>query len=171
VANVRIPTIAAVALAAAACSANPPPVPVFGDEQDLASLAGEWTGEYWSVESGRTGSILFRLEAGSDSAVGDVLMIPASRYDQHHHHGDEHPQSEFISIRFVRIQAGRVRGQLDMYRDPECGCRLDTSFEGTLRADTLSGTFSSRHLESGHVRHGHWRAVRTIVAGNGTATM
>lgn len=163
----QIETMAAIALLGAACSANPPPVPVFGQAEDRATLTGEWFGEYWSAETGRNGSILFRLDEGADSAAGDVLMIPAGRAEQHHHAGGIHPQSEFITIRFVRIQAGRVRGQLDIYRDPECGCRLDTSFEGTLQADTLAGSFTSRHLEGGAVRHGRWRVVRQLHEGDG----
>ena len=148
----------ALALAAAACGYNPRAVPVSGSTQDVAALEGEWSGEYWSVESGRSGSILFRLEAGADSATGDVLMIPADR--PHTHPEGVHPPSEFIGINFVRIEAGRVRGLLEPYRDPVCGCRLETTFEGELRADTIAGTFTSRHLEGGSVQTGNWRVVR-----------
>ena len=150
--------VATAALSLAACAANPSPVVVQGPAQDVSALAGEWRGEYWSAESGRSGSILFQMEAGRDTAYGDVLMIPAG---QVHAHADErHPPSEFIGIRFVRVLGDRVRGLLDAYRDPVCGCRLETSFEGQLRADTIAGTYQSRHLEGGDVQHGHWRVVR-----------
>jgi hypothetical protein len=157
-------TVGTIALALTACAANPPPVPVYGDAEDRADLTGEWTGEYWSAESGRSGSILFLLTEGADSATGDVLMIPASQAEHHQHAGGQHPASEFIAIRFVRVQAGRVRGQLEIYRDPVCGCRLDTTFEGVLRDGTMSGTFTSRHIEGGDVQHGHWRASRRDVS-------
>src|SRR6058998_11524 len=64
-------------LALAACAASQSPVPVIGPAGDVAALAGEWAGEYSSVESGRSGSISFTLRAAGDSAVGDVIMIPA----------------------------------------------------------------------------------------------
>jgi hypothetical protein len=149
---------AAAVLAAGACSGNPPPVPVLGSQAELTALAGEWRGEYWSVESGRSGTILFRLEAGRDTAFGDILMIPAGQ--QHAHADRQHPASEFIGIRFVRVQGHQVRGVLDAYKDPECGCRLDTKFEGVLRGDTITGTFESRHIEGGSVQRGQWRVVR-----------
>ena len=60
----------------AACASNPsPPVPVTGTRADVSTLVGEWTGEYRSAESGRSGSILFKLDAGTDTARGDVVMV------------------------------------------------------------------------------------------------
>lgn len=146
-------------LGLAACALNPPVVPVEGNAQDVAALAGEWSGEYWSAETGRSGSIFFHLEAGADTAVGDVLMIPRGA-PEHDHPGGVHPASEYIPITFVRVWQGHVRGVLDPYRDPVCGCRLHTSFEGVLSGDTIAGTFSSRHLEGGVVQEGRWRVVR-----------
>jgi hypothetical protein len=146
-----------VLFAAAACSGNPAPVPLLGDPGDIAQLAGTWMGEYWSPESGRSGSITFSLKAGADTAFGDVLMIPS---DQPHTHTGAHPASEFLAITFVRVDAGRVRGRLDPYRDPVCGCRLETTFDGTIRPDTVAGTYTSRHIEGGDVQHGQWRVIR-----------
>ena len=54
------------------CSYQGTPVPVAGDTN---LLAGEWDGTYSSQETGRAGSIIFHLKAGTDSAYGDVLMI------------------------------------------------------------------------------------------------
>jgi len=145
-------------LGVAACAANPPPVPVRGPAQDVSALAGEWRGEYWSAESGRSGSIHFRLEAGPDTAQGDVLMVPAGQ--AHTHPEGRHPPSEFPTIRFVRVLGDRVRGVLDTYRDPACGCRLETTFDGRLRADTIAGVYESRHLEGGDLQTGQRRVVR-----------
>ena len=72
----RVITIAALVSLTAACAANPSPVHVAGATSEIDRLAGEWTGEYTSVETGRSGSITFTLRAGSDTAFGDVVMIP-----------------------------------------------------------------------------------------------
>lgn len=144
---------------ATACALNTPPVPMEGDAEDVAALTGDWTGEYWSAETGRSGSIWFRLEEGADTAKGDVLMIPHGS-PMHDHPGDVHPQTEYIGISFVRVWDEHVRGVLEPYRDPVCGCRLHTSFEGLLRGDTIAGTFTTKHVEGGGVQEGRWRVVR-----------
>ena len=51
----------------AACAVPSPPVPVVGAPSDVAQLAGEWEGQYSSVETGRRGSIFFHIAAGTDS--------------------------------------------------------------------------------------------------------
>lgn len=66
-----------VLLAAAGCASNRAPVPVTGERAELAAMAGRWEGWYRSDETGRSGSIVFRLTAGGDSAAGDVVMTPA----------------------------------------------------------------------------------------------
>ncbi|MCI0433562.1 MAG: hypothetical protein L0271_07925 [Gemmatimonadetes bacterium] len=147
---------AVLALLVAGCSYHQPPVPLLGSDSDIAALAGEWYGTHWSVESGRSGSILFRLTAGADSALGDVLMVPREATG----HEMRSSPAEFIPIRFVGIDQDRVRGMLATYRDPVCGCRLETVFFGELKADTIVGTFESRHLEGGSIQKGNWRVVR-----------
>lgn len=157
--SIRASALAVTVALVAACGGKSPPVPVLGSGTDIPDLVGEWTGEYSSTESGRSGSIYFRLEAGADSAAGDILMIPEDR--PHDHPGGVHPPSEYLSITFVGISNGRVRGMLEPYVDPGCGCRLDTRFEGRLRADTIRGTYTSRHIEGGLVQSGQWFAFRT----------
>ena len=66
-------TIGAALLLLAGCAGNPSPVPVVGTASDVRALSGEWAGEYRSPETGRTGSITFKLAAGRDTAFGDVL--------------------------------------------------------------------------------------------------
>src|SRR5687767_10795054 len=61
------------------CSSAPAPVPVVGVPTDVRTLTGEWGGEYEGESSGRSGSIVFRLSADSDTARGDVVMIPRER--------------------------------------------------------------------------------------------
>lgn len=149
-----------------ACAGPAMPVPVSGD---IARLTGQWTGEYRSPASGRVGSIVFTLEAGKDTARGDVIMIPA---DLGHSvgmvegmppgvPGGETLRSRLLTISFVQVTATRVEGRLDPYRDPECGCELITAFTGTLTGDLLEGTFRSYHKETGQVVTGTWRVKRS----------
>jgi hypothetical protein len=152
----------AAALLGVGCTAVSPPVPVEGD---VAALAGEWTGEYWSAESGRRGELVFTLQAGADTARGEVVMRPAplgrgAAGEVPDTRAGPEAMPQGLSITFVRVSRGVVSGRLDPYRDPECGCRLTTTFLGRLSGDTLSGTFTSRHEEMQRTVEGQWRAVR-----------
>ena len=156
----------------AACGAPSPPVPVGGTAADLNELAGEWSGEYSSIESGRSGSIVFRLKAGTDSATGDVMMSAMTAGprgedpgppDVAAHAADPlHPATapaHVIPIRFVGIEGGRVSGRLAPYIEPTCNCRLSTVFEGRLSGDKLEGTYITT-LPEGQVQHGRWAVTR-----------
>lgn len=149
----------AAAMTLAACAANPAPVPVYGTTQDISHIEGEWAGDYWSHDSGRSGSIWFRLTAETDTAVGSILMVPADEIG-HDHPGGVHPPSEYIPIEFVLVRRDHVEGRLTPYRDPACGCRLDTTFEGEMKGDTIAGTFRTRHIEGGSVQTGRWSVTR-----------
>lgn len=147
----------------AGCGGRQTPVPVVGLEADISQLTGEWYGEYSSVESGRSGSIEFKLLAGSDSATGQVIMTPQWVMRQ----GGNMPQgpttqplSQPLTISFVRVSGGQVSGALEPYPDPNCGCTLHTTFVGRLRGDTLQGTYSSLHEQTRDVQKGRWRVVR-----------
>ena len=48
---------------AAACTWKPTPVTMLGPKDDIASLAGEWSGEYRSDAAQRSGTIWFKLDA------------------------------------------------------------------------------------------------------------
>ena len=152
---------------AAACSATPAPVPVVAEPVDISALAGEWNGEYESPELGRRGSIVFTLRAGADTAHGDVLMIPRGYDDPlrpaEPRTGRERERSnpELLTIRFVRLDGGRVSGVLDPYRDPECGGALETSFTGRLVNDsTIEGTFVTTGPPGFPRSTGSWRVTR-----------
>jgi hypothetical protein len=159
-------TLPVVLLAAvlAGCGGSQTPVPVVGRDADISQLAGEWYGEYSSVESGRSGSIVFKLVAGADSATGDVVMTPQWTTRQGNMpmqpSATQAPTSQPLSIRFVRVSGGQVSGALDPYPDPSCGCTLHTTFIGRLRSDTLEGTYSSVHEQTRDVQKGRWRVVR-----------
>ena len=156
-------------LAAGACITSQTPVPMSGTPSDLAQLAGEWTGQYSSQETGRSGSIVFHLIAGTDSAHGDVLMSPTGMqvHAQMPQAGAppqpgaaSPPTAQAIAISFARIAGGRVSGRLAPYIDPDCQCPLMTVFEGRLSGDVLEGTYTSRRQTGGAEQHGQWRVTR-----------
>jgi hypothetical protein len=157
-------TVAAAVFVIAGCSGSQPPVPVVGTRADVSALAGEWYGEYSSHESGRSGSIVFTLTAGSDTATGDVVMTPrlpaGQAAGQPSGMSQQMPVGQSLAITFVRVASGQVSGALAPYTDPNCGCTLHTTFIGRLRADTLQGTYTSLHEQTREVQHGTWRVVR-----------
>jgi len=161
---IALPAVAAVLFA---CGQAGTPVPVVGTPTDLTQLAGRWVGDFSSVETGRSGSIVFRLSATGDSAFGDVLMNPTAVANQVQVPNPSAapaatpaPAPQWIEIRFVRVTGGRVSGTLKPYTDPICSCPLFTTFEGRLVGDTLSGTYTSRHQAGGPSQQGRWTAVR-----------
>lgn len=146
----RLFTVAAV-VAAAACAANPSPVPIAGTARDLDALAGAWEGEYVSGETGRSGNITFTLRAGADSAFGDVVMIPRPvppiPADGRVPPGGVIDAPHVLSIAFVRAGTGVVSGRLTPYQSPDCGCTLTTVFRGTVSGDRIEGTFTMIHSD------------------------
>lgn len=164
--QMRHAALAAAAALLAACAANQPPVPVVGASADVAALAGAWSGDYSSAQSGRSGSISFTLRAAGDSAVGDVIMVPVGwgrpllpwRGDAAAP-ATQRPQAEVLTINFVRVQAGHVNGTLAPYADPQTGERLITTFSGELKGNTIDGTYTTR-LASGGTQTGRWTVQR-----------
>ena len=141
-----------------------PPVPVSGSTKDMAALAGKWSGEYSSVESGRSGSIVFTLTAGTDNATGDVVMGPMTGGPPGGEQSAPQPgvtptPPQAIPIRFVNIEGGRVRGRLEAYTEPTCKCQLTTVFDGRLNGSTLEGTYTTL-LPDGQVQSGRWSVTR-----------
>ena len=151
-----------------ACAANPPPVPITGPAADVRALAGEWAGEYQSVETGRSGSIQFKLEAGSDTASGQVVMVPADIAGIRANPPGEVPPamagiSQVLTIRFVRVSGNTITGTIDPYRSPDCACTLHTVFTGELRDNRIAGTFTSQHSgDDRNVQKGTWSVRRKV---------
>ena len=160
-----------IALAAGtACASSQTPVTVTGDAEDRASLAGKWTGEYNSATTGRSGSIVFNLSRNGDAASGDVVMVPRGYgkalvpYDRTSTNTSAQGNtqtSQVLTIRLVRVAGGNVNGVLDAYRDPECDCPVQTTFNGQLSGDTIQGTFSTRGAQSAAPQTGTWRVKRS----------
>lgn len=149
-----------------ACGASRSPVPLVGASTDVTTLTGEWAGEYSSGESGRSGSITFTLRAAGDSAFGDVVMIPTGLgrpvkpYTEQPVAGSNVPAATTVlTIRFVRVEQGRVSGTLDPYADPQTGERLFTTFVGDVKGNAIEGTYTTR-LQSGATQTGRWSVMR-----------
>ena len=143
-------TLLTLAAVTAACAGNAPPVTVFGSPGDVLALAGQWEGEYRSTETGRSGSIWFKLEAGRDTAYGDVLMVPKETgIAQTEPRAQRDLQSipQILSIRFVRATGRIISGTLDPYPSPDCECLLYTVFRGELNGDRIEGEFLIRHSD------------------------
>ena len=152
-----------------ACSWRRTPVPVISDSGSTTALVGEWAGEYSSTQTGRSGSITFQLASERDTAYGDVIMIPRNQAvqiparDPSQISGPQRPPaSEPLTIRFVRMEEGSVSGTLSPYTDPECGCRVTTTFSGRFTGpNSIEGKYTTRGTHLGHVpAEGRWKVSR-----------
>ena len=149
-----------IAASAVACASRPPEIELTSSDFDLNPLVGEWRGNYVNPEAGRSGTIAFTLHAGVSSASGNVVMIP--------HSADSSLSSaaavarSVLKINFIRKEGRKVSGTLDPFRDPNCGCQVTTTFEGTFAdAHTIEGTFSTAPLVAGpKVTNGTWKVTR-----------
>jgi hypothetical protein len=153
------------AAATLACASTPEIVPLVGSAGDVSSLVGEWSGEYEGGSSGRSGNIVFVLRSAADTAHGDVMMIPRASGEQMSAEGRRAPLSlrsgQVLRIAFVRVANGAVSGTLDPYTDPDCKCTVQTTFTGTLRGNTIEGTFVTRGSQLPSEQTGRWRVTRS----------
>jgi hypothetical protein len=163
----KIGTLAIVALITSlSCTGGTPPVPVVGAAPEIRALAGSWIGDYSSVVTGRSGTISFELRATDDSAFGSVVMTPKGTIGPLRPWQDPKLSSGQVpielTIRFVRITEKRISGALAPYADPSSGEPLHTTFEGTMIADTIAGTFTIRPISgASDGPTGMWRVQRT----------
>lgn len=131
-------------------------IPLSGSHTDLRTLEGTWCGTYESKESGRYGALRFRLEADADTAYGAVWMFSPPPAE-----GVPAPEPERLSVHFVEVEPGVVRGVMAPYDDPEWGCELETRFTGWVGDDVIEGAFVSCGTRVETVPHvGRWRAHR-----------
>ncbi len=145
------------------------PVEVYANDFDVSALVGRWQGEYHSEETGRSGDITFSLQPGEASAYGDVMMIPRSPTRstvplQDHVVGIPALGTvrQLLTIHFVRKEDNTVLGMLDPYQDPECYCRVVTTFRGEFKdGHTIEGTFSTQGADQIAMRaQGSWKVTR-----------
>lgn len=147
----------------AGCSTPKKTIPIRGSHHDMQQLAGRWAGSYESTDTGRSGSILFELEAGADTACGDVIMYATRReteYLLNSRFQQLRRNQQVLEIRFVEVNDNRIRGNLEYYRDPACNCLLSTVFTGRLNGDTITGTFVTHGVNDGHHYRGTWKVRR-----------
>lgn len=151
------------------CSVRAPKTEVTADDFDLAPLVGEWTGEYSSRETGRTGDISFVLRAGEVSAFGriemvarepETVVVPGDRPMVNG--GLAIPMRQPLTIHFVRKEGNAVVGLLDPYTDPDCACKVRTSFQGVFTdSRTIEGTYKTTGVDLAHIpTGGHWKVTR-----------
>lgn len=152
-----------------ACALHLPPVRVEGAAADVQPLAGEWIGEYASDDyNGRTGSIVFILDAVEHFAHGDVLMTPQGSRTPFERRDPERmpggriigPPSQSLTILFVRAENGGIHGELDPYWDPDLGCEARTRFEGTLIGNSIWGRYETTYASPLAKTTGRWRVTR-----------
>jgi hypothetical protein len=160
----RVLPLMCVTMALTGCaSAPPPPIAVSGAPTSVASLAGRWVGDYRISDGSRHGVVMFDLSPGEHFATGSVIMQPASlaTVDALAPRGDlPHPAGPELAVKFVQVENGMVRGQLDPYVEPECACPVLTVFEGRQKVDRIEGTFSIRNTINGETRTGIWSVSR-----------
>ena len=148
-----------------ACAEQPPlqAVPIRAEAKDLFVLEGDWWGQYWSADTGRSGRIRLSLTAEDDRAYGDVLMLPAVREGNLVSADRGEPAtSETLAIEFVRIypDTETVSGTLAPYRDPDCDCVVATTFTGRVSRDSIAGTFITQAGGTYGAKRGRWRVER-----------
>jgi len=156
------------------CRYQMDPVPLHGDPFELRMMAGSWVGEYTGVESGRSGTIGFKISTNADSAFGNVILTartepvlvpdapgqpPALSLDPRDVHLGTPPWIQGLTIRFVRVAGGLVRGAMQPYRVPDCRCLVHTAFVGQVVGDTIAGTYVTM-LNDNEQQQGTWRVTR-----------
>lgn len=157
--------------AVAACSWRKTPVTLIPETGSVALLVGVWSGEYSSPQTGRSGSITFDLASEKDTAFCDVVMVPKIHGMQNTTDGVDRaivrslPSNQALKVRFIRLGDRRISGTLEPYVDPDCGCRVSTTFEGTITsANTIEGTYTSVSSALDYSRTGgRWKVTRQKV--------
>lgn len=167
-----LPALLLSTLLGTGCAIQQSPVPLQGTPDAIRQLEGTWEGEYVSPDGGVLASISFGLEAGSEMATGDVLVLRRFSPDVLGAGTGVGsltgpPPPLLLRIEFVRCQAGTLRGRLEAYRDPECDCMVYTEFEGVLEGDGIRGLFRmwpSEGTGGTPLQEGSWRMIRVAPA-------
>jgi hypothetical protein len=144
-----------------ACALPKRPIKISADDFDISPLIGQWSGEYANPETGRSGTVAFTLRAGQSAAFGEVMMVPNSAASAASSGSSAQTRTP-LRINFIRKEGGGVVGTLDPYVDPECNCRVKTTFQGKFSdSATIEGTFATEGVAGGRApTGGNWRVKR-----------
>ncbi|HEX7336913.1 MAG TPA: hypothetical protein VF252_06870 [Gemmatimonadales bacterium] len=159
------------ALTACRMTPAPPPVPVRGSDAAVSSLAGVWSGRYWSKATGRHGIIRFTLPEHADTGYGEVEITFSPSLHLSHEASVDYPKADrdeplpqvpaIIGMTVVHIEHDHILGALAPYWDPDCECRAQTAFEGKLDRQRISGSFTIRRESADRrVLRGLWQVDR-----------
>jgi len=169
----RFTALAALAvLSLTACSWRRTPVPIVSDAGSTALLVGSWSGDYFSPETGRRGSISFELESEKDTAYCDVTMAPFvgnARVGANIHSDvpvvtSQKTINEPLKIRFIRLGNQKISGTMEPYTDPDCGCIVTTTFIGSFATpNKIEGTYTTAGAGT-QLAKGQWSVKRQAVA-------
>jgi len=127
-----------------ACGGGQKAIAVKGTDNELVKLAGTWEGSYQGTDSGRSGPVTFDLRLGQHSAEGEVRM------------GGTTP----LTIEFVQVKDGQIRGTIAPYTDPTCSCQVETTFLGAREGEDITGKFEVKLGATGQVQTGSWQVKR-----------
>lgn len=163
----KTPVALALVALVMACAVQPTPEPTPSQPADLAAMNGHWIGEYSNSESGRSGSISMSLRSWSDSAAGDLVMVPrgaapllAADVSSHVARG---VSAEVLHLTFKRVSGGMVEATVEPYFSPDCACQVSMVLQGTPEKRLIAGEFvlmSARGLR----QQGRWSVERHQVA-------
>ena len=158
---------AALLVLAAACSVQPAPQPTPSQPADLAALSGSWVGEYSNSETGRSGSISMSLRSWSDSAAGDMVLVPngappllAVDVAGHVARG---LSAEVLRLSFKQVTGGMVEATVEPYFSPDCACAVTMVLQATPAKNLIAGEFvlsSTRGVR----QQGRWSVERQLIA-------
>jgi hypothetical protein len=169
--RITIPAAFILAALAAACSSSKNPAPEIpvdaAQKSDLKALVGKWTGEYSSEANGRSGSIVFELKSGGNTAHGDVLMWPKGSKALAPSEVRALPEDvlktmpQILEINFVESKGGYVTGTINPYTDPDCMCQVHTTFGGSIDNDVIVGEYTIERIDNPGKRvKGQWKVTR-----------
>jgi hypothetical protein len=133
----------------------------------LSALVGRWEGSYTNPTFGRKGTIVLEFVSGKE-AHGDILMIPAGSKARVPSASETlRTMPQVLQINFIQAEGDQLSGTVGPYEDPDSRCSAHTAFQGTLRNDTIAGTFRTECLDTkGHpdptvpVTTGTWQVSR-----------
>jgi len=140
------------AVAICSCASGPksvaPPIPTGGDTASLKALTGRWEGTYTNPVNGRTGTIVLEFFSEKE-AHGDILMLPpGSSQAKPSPEQALRTMPQVYEINFIQAEGNLLSGTVGPYEDPQTHCTAHSSFQGTLKGDSIEGTFRTECVDT-----------------------